>query len=78
MTRPRDIKKNVGQDFKSDLILDENNSIVNDEKYHHQEIDPFTVISLLNVGNSTNRLQMHNAFLGLSEEDGWILGRARS
>ena len=67
----RDIKKNVGQDFKSDLILDENNSIVNDEKYHHQEIDPFTVISLLNVGNSTNRLQMHNAFLGLSEEDGF-------
>ena len=71
--RIRDIKKSVGQDFKSDLIFDENKSIVNDEKYHHKEIDPFTVLSLLNVGTHANRLQMHNAFLELSEEEGFGL-----
>ncbi|UHT64408.1 McrB family protein [Acinetobacter lwoffii] len=71
--RIRDIKKSVGQDFKSDLIFDENKSIVNDEKYHHKEIDPFTVLSLLNVGTNANRLQMHNAFLELSEEEGFGL-----
>ncbi len=58
----KDIKKQVDQSFKSDKTLDENGNIIEEPK-HHTEIDPFTVISLINVGTLKNRSTLHSGLL---------------
>lgn len=58
----KDLKKQVDQSFKSDKTLDENGNIIEEPK-HHTEIDPFTVISLINVGTLKKRSTLHSGLL---------------
>ncbi|WP_371971414.1 McrB family protein [Acinetobacter sp. AL9] len=55
-------KTEVGHNFRPDKILGENGSIIDDPN-HHTEIDPFTVLALINVGTNENRKKLHSLLL---------------
>ena len=58
----KNFKKAVGHNFRPDKILGENGLIIDDPN-HHTEIDPFTVLALINVGTTENRKKMHSLLL---------------
>ena len=62
----KNLKKQVGHSFESDKILDENGNLIDDPR-HHTEIDPFTVISLINVGTLNNRSKLHGGLLNIDD-----------
>ncbi|MBT0887619.1 MULTISPECIES: McrB family protein [Acinetobacter] len=55
-------KSEVGHNFRPDKILGENGLIIDDPN-HHTEIDPFTVLALINVGTTENRKKLHSLLL---------------
>ena len=58
----KSFKKEVGHNFRPDKILGENGLIIDDPN-HHTEIDPFTVLALINVGTTENRKKLHSLLL---------------
>lgn len=58
-------KKEVSHNFRPDKILGENGLIIDDPN-HHTEIDPFTVLALINVGTTKKRKKLHELLLGKS------------
>ncbi len=58
-------KSEVGHNFRPDKILGENGLIIDDPN-HHTEIDPFTVLALINVGTTEKRKKLHRLLLDKS------------
>ena len=58
-------KEEVSHNFRPDKILGENGLIIDDPN-HHTEIDPFTVLALINVGTIEKRKKLHELLLGKS------------
>ena len=61
----KSFKKEVGHNFRPDKILGENGLIIDDPN-HHTEIDPFTVLALINVGTTEKRKKLHRLLLDKS------------
>lgn len=73
----KSFKEQVDHRFEPDKILDENDNII-DEPKHHTEIDPFTVLGLMNVGTQNKRSKLHSYFLSLENFDVDLTGTAES
>ena len=58
-------KEEVSHNFRPDKILGENGLIIDDPN-HHTEIDPFTVLALINVGTTEKRKKLHRLLLDKS------------
>lgn len=58
-------KEEVSHNFRPDKILGENGLIIDDPN-HHTEIDPFTVLALINVGTTEKRKKLHRLLLNKS------------
>ncbi|WP_228291815.1 McrB family protein [Acinetobacter towneri] len=58
-------KEEVSHNFRPDKILGENGLIIDDPN-HHTQIDPFTVLALINVGTTEKRKKLHRLLLDKS------------